>query len=140
MRHTILKSLYTMCIQICGVFQELKLMGGGKFFMALIDDISRKVWVCILKHKNEAFSKFKEWLTEQEDSRGKKFKHLRTVVREFQDYCKLKDRVRHKIIPANPQQWTSWEDEQDNIGEIKMHVVKWQASKGILGEVVNTAY
>lgn len=38
--------------------------------MTLIDDYSRKVWVIILKHKSEAFQKFKEWLTVQENKKG----------------------------------------------------------------------
>lgn len=46
--------------------------------MTLIDDYSRKVWIFILKHKNEAFEKFKEWVAEQETKKGKSVKHLRT--------------------------------------------------------------
>lgn len=34
--------------------------GGGRYFLTLIDDYTRKVWVYIMKHKNEVFLKFKE--------------------------------------------------------------------------------
>ena len=34
--------------------------GGARYFMTLIDDFTRKVWVYILKHKGEALLKFKE--------------------------------------------------------------------------------
>ncbi|XP_073273290.1 uncharacterized mitochondrial protein AtMg00300-like [Primulina huaijiensis] len=36
-------------------------LGGAKYFMSIIDDYSRKVWVYILKGKDEAFKSFKEW-------------------------------------------------------------------------------
>ena len=35
--------------------------GGGRYMLTFIDDYSRKVWVYILKHKNNVFGKFKEW-------------------------------------------------------------------------------
>jgi len=33
---------------------------GARYFLSIIDDFFRKVWIYILKHKNEAFEKFKE--------------------------------------------------------------------------------
>ena len=35
-------------------------LGGGRYFMSIIDDFSRKVWIYILKTKDEAFQKFKQ--------------------------------------------------------------------------------
>ena len=35
--------------------------GGNKFFLTFIDDFSRKVWVYLLKSKDQTFEKFKEW-------------------------------------------------------------------------------
>ena len=34
-------------------------LGGARYFVSFIDDFSRKVWVYVLKHKNEALEKFK---------------------------------------------------------------------------------
>nr|GEV99816.1 retrotransposon protein, putative, Ty1-copia subclass [Tanacetum cinerariifolium] len=34
---------------------------GCRYFSSIVDDYSRRVWVHFLRHKNEAFSKFKEW-------------------------------------------------------------------------------
>ena len=34
--------------------------GGVMYFMTLIDDFTRKVWLYILKHKGEALLKLKE--------------------------------------------------------------------------------
>lgn len=35
--------------------------GGGKYFLSIIDDFSRMVWIFLLKTKDKAFIKFKEW-------------------------------------------------------------------------------
>ncbi|XP_042036656.1 uncharacterized mitochondrial protein AtMg00300-like [Salvia splendens] len=34
-------------------------IGGGKYYLSIIDDYSRKLWVFILKEKSETFQKFK---------------------------------------------------------------------------------
>ncbi|KAA0059169.1 retrotransposon protein, putative, Ty1-copia subclass [Cucumis melo var. makuwa] len=36
-------------------------MGGSRYFISIIDDFSRKVWMYPLKQKDEAFGKFLEW-------------------------------------------------------------------------------
>lgn len=41
-------------------------MGGGRYFISIIDDFSRKLWIFILKEKTEMFTKFKEWCKEVE--------------------------------------------------------------------------
>ena len=33
--------------------------GGGKYFLSLVDDYPKKLWVYILKSKNGTFDKFK---------------------------------------------------------------------------------
>ena len=39
---------------------KVKTLGGGSYFLTMIDDYSRRVWIYILKNKSEAFQKFKE--------------------------------------------------------------------------------
>ncbi|GKB28461.1 retrotransposon protein, putative, ty1-copia subclass [Tanacetum coccineum] len=36
-------------------------MSGCRYFLSIVDDYSRRVWVHFLRQKNKAFSKFKEW-------------------------------------------------------------------------------
>ena len=48
----------------------------GRYFISIIDDFSRRVWVYILKSKDEAFLKFKEWKTLVENQTGKRIKRL----------------------------------------------------------------
>lgn len=52
--------------------------GGGMYFLSIIDDYSRRVWVYVLKTKDETFGKFKDWLTATENKTRNKLKHLRT--------------------------------------------------------------
>ncbi|GJV04765.1 retrotransposon protein, putative, ty1-copia subclass [Tanacetum coccineum] len=45
-------------------------MSGYRYFLSIVDDDSRRVWVHFLRHKNEAFSKFKEWKQLVENQTG----------------------------------------------------------------------
>ena len=46
--------------------------------MSIVDDFSRRIWVVLLKHKDEALEKFKDWAVLIENPTGKKLKRLRT--------------------------------------------------------------
>ena len=46
---------------------QVSSLGGVRYFMSFIDDFSRKVWIYVLKQKNEALKKFKEWITLMEN-------------------------------------------------------------------------
>ena len=84
--------------------------GGSRFFMSVIDDYSRRVWVYILKYKSEALDRFKQWHTLLENQTGRKLKKLRTdngleyFSSEFDDYCKSVGVARHHTIIGTPQQ------------------------------------
>ena len=62
--------------------------------LTFIDDYSRKVWVYILKHKDEVFAQFKQWKTMIEKQTGKQIKRLRTdnglefCGGAFNEFCK----------------------------------------------------
>ncbi|XP_073061923.1 uncharacterized mitochondrial protein AtMg00300-like [Primulina eburnea] len=51
---------------------------GGRYFMSIRYDYSRRLWVYVLKSKGEAYQKFKEWLKLMETKLNKKLKHLKT--------------------------------------------------------------
>lgn len=53
-------------------------LGGARYFMTLVDDYSRRLWVYILKTKDDAFGTFKNWKTLIETQTGKKIRRLRT--------------------------------------------------------------
>ena len=45
---------------VCGPI-DVETLGGNKYFVAFIDDASRKVWVYILKTKDQVFKHFKKF-------------------------------------------------------------------------------
>lgn len=84
--------------------------GGARYFLTLIDDYSRKVWVYFLKHKNDVFLTFKQWKTMIEKQTGKPVKRFRTdnglefCEGEFNEFCKNEGIVRHRTVRMTPQQ------------------------------------
>ena len=75
--------------------------GGVYYFMTIIDDCSRKVWVYCLKSKDQAFKVFKTWkaITEKQTNRkGKKLRidnELEYCSNQFDSYCNLEGITRH---------------------------------------------
>ncbi|KAH9648835.1 hypothetical protein KPL70_025759 [Citrus sinensis] len=85
-------------------------LGGARYFMSLIDDFSRMVWVYMLKTKDDAFEKFKIWKTLVETQTNRKVRRLRTdnglefCNKRFDDFCAENGVVRHKTMRHTPQQ------------------------------------
>ena len=54
------------------------LWGGALYFISFVDDHSRKLWVYLLKSKDEAFAAFKRYHAFVTTQTGRKLKCLRT--------------------------------------------------------------
>lgn len=52
--------------------------GGNKYFLLLVDDYSRAMWVYFLKTKDEAFDAFKKFRAQVERDPDKRVKNFRT--------------------------------------------------------------
>ena len=84
--------------------------GGSRYYMSIIDDFSRRVWVYILKHKSEAYDTFKVWKTAVENQTGKKVKRLRTdngleyCADIFNDFRRIEGIQRHHTVVHTPHQ------------------------------------
>ena len=84
--------------------------GENQYFLSIIDDYSRKVWVLLMKQKSEVFDKFKNWKIMIENQMGKKIKTLRTdnglefCNKQLNDLCTTWGIKRHKSVPYTPQQ------------------------------------
>ncbi|GJZ47598.1 retrotransposon protein, putative, ty1-copia subclass [Tanacetum coccineum] len=84
--------------------------GGKRYFLSIVDDYSRRVWVYILRFKHEAFGKFKEWKQLVENQTGRTVKKLRTdnglefCNREFEQLCIESGIARHLTVVRTPQQ------------------------------------
>lgn len=88
----------------------VKSLRRGKYYMSIIDDWSRKVWVYILKEKSDVFKTFKIWCREGESEKGVSPKVLRTdndfeyLSKEFDQFFQEKGIKCHRTVPANPLQ------------------------------------
>lgn len=84
--------------------------GDNRYFLSIVDDYSRKLWMLLLKTKNEAFDKFKAWKVMIENQTNRKIKRFRTnnglefCAKEFNNFCRNEGIARHKTIKDTPQQ------------------------------------
>ncbi|GJW24820.1 retrovirus-related pol polyprotein from transposon TNT 1-94, partial [Tanacetum coccineum] len=82
-------------------------MSGCRYFLSIVDDYSRRVWVHFLRHKNEAF---KEWKKLVENQTGRKLNKLRKdnglefYNQEINNLCKENGIARHLTVTGTPQQ------------------------------------
>ena len=69
--------------------------GGYEYFITFIDDYSRYGYIYLMRHKSEAFKKFKEFKAEVENHRGGSIKSLRSdrggeyLLGEFRQFLKV---------------------------------------------------
>ena len=76
--------------------------------MLLVDDFSRKTWVCFLSRKSDALSNFQVWLAQVENQSRAKVSFLRTdngrEFLPFDDFLASKGIQRQTTIPYTPSQ------------------------------------
>ena len=85
-----------------------KSLDGAEYFLTLIDDKSRYVWVYCLQLKNKVFEKFCEWKGMVKKATGKRLKAIHTDIgeeftsSEFEAHL-CAEGVRHELLtPKNP--------------------------------------
>ena len=71
------KPLELINIDLCGPIKN-KSPWGEKYFILFIDDFTRMCWIGLLKHKDEAFDKFKLFKALVENELDLKIKCLRS--------------------------------------------------------------
>ena len=84
--------------------------GGRRYFLLLVDDLSRYMWVVVLGSKGEAANAIKRAQASAEAECGRKLRVLRTdnggefTAAEFASYCADEGVQRHYSAPYSPQQ------------------------------------
>jgi transposase InsO family protein len=84
--------------------------GGRRYFLLLVDDLSRYMWVVVLSSKGEAADAIRRVQATSEAECGRKLRMLRTdngsefTVAEFASYCADEGVQRHYSVSYNPQQ------------------------------------
>ena len=72
-----------------------KSMGGAMYFISFVDDFSRKIWVQLLKSKDEALAALKRFHAFVTTQTGRKLKCLHTnnggdyTSAEFKTFCEI---------------------------------------------------
>ena len=83
---------------------------GARYFLTCVDDFSRKLWIHILKTKDEVYETFKNWKTMIENQTERKIKRFFTdnglefCSDFFSDYCRKMGIARHKSVARTPRQ------------------------------------
>ena len=93
---------------VCGPL-SLVARGGFQYFITFTDDFSRFGYVYLMRHKFEAFEKFKEFQNEVQNQLGKTIKALRSnrggqyLSQEFGDHLKQCGIISQLTPPGTPQ-------------------------------------
>ena len=92
---------------VCGPL-KVRSHGGALYFVTFIDDCSRKLWVYVLKTKDQVLDVFKQFQASVEGQTGKKLKCIRTdnggeYCGPFDDYCRVQGIRHQKTPPKTPQ-------------------------------------
>ncbi|WVZ83650.1 hypothetical protein U9M48_030778 [Paspalum notatum var. saurae] len=84
--------------------------GGRRYFLLLVDDVSRYMWIMLLTSKDEAAGAIKKFQAGVEVETGRKLRALRTdrggefTAVTFGEYCAEKGVHRQLTAPYSPQQ------------------------------------
>jgi transposase InsO family protein len=84
--------------------------GGRRYFLLLVDNLSRYMWVVVLGSKGEAADAIRRAQAAAEAECGRKLRVLHTdnggefTVAEFTSYCTDEGVQRHYSVSYNPQQ------------------------------------
>lgn len=83
---------------------------GNRYFLLLVDDYSRIMWIFMLNSKDEALEAFIKFRAQVEKNSEKKIQVLRTdrggefCSKKFSSYCEDSGISRHFTAPYSPQQ------------------------------------
>ncbi|KAH9768873.1 Integrase catalytic domain-containing protein [Citrus sinensis] len=121
-------------------------LGGNSYFLSIIDNFSRRVWVYVLKHKDQVFEKFREWKSLVKNQTGRKVeKHmtdnsLEFCNKKFDSYCGHEGIARHKTTRMTPQQNSLAERmNMTLIDKVRCMLVQAQFPKSLWAETLLTA-
>ncbi|KAH9779667.1 hypothetical protein KPL71_007786 [Citrus sinensis] len=122
-------------------------LGGARYFMSLIDDFSRMVWVYVLKNKDYAFEKFKIWKTLVETQTNRKVRRLRIdnglefCNKRFDVFCAENGVVRHKTVRHTPQQNGLAERmNRTLIDKVRYMLIQSRLPMSLWAKTISTAY
>jgi transposase InsO family protein len=118
---------------------------GNKYFLLLVDDLSRYMWVAMIPSKDRATVVIKGIQMRAKGESGLKLKALRTdcggefTMTEFADYCAAEGVHHQHTTPYNPQQNDVVERQNETVVVTDRSMLKAKGLPGwFWGEAVNT--
>ena len=131
-------------MDICGPISPSTL-GGSTYFLLIVDDFSRLMWVSILKSKSDALTEFKRFKALAEAEQDTHIKGLRSdrggefTSEAFADFCTSQGIKRQLTMPYLPQQNGVVERRNRTILSLVCSMLKEKSLPWELwGEAVNT--
>jgi transposase InsO family protein len=120
--------------------------GGNRYFLLLVDDCTRFMWLVLIRSKDETFEAFKKVKTAAEIEKNNKLKALRTdrgrefTSNEFKQYCELLGVKQYLTAPYSPQQNGVVERRNQTVVGMARSLLKSMEVPGkFWGEAVSTA-
>jgi hypothetical protein len=101
----LLKLVHSDICEINGMLTR----GGKRYFITFIDDYSHFTYVYLLRTKDEAFGKFKEFKKMVENQKERQIKVLRSdrggeyFSKEFSTFCEENEIIQQMTAPCTPQ-------------------------------------
>lgn len=139
------KNLELVHADLCGQITP-KSIGGASYFLLVVDDYSRYMWVEMLKTKDQALVNFRKIKQRAETETGDKLKALRTdrggefTSILFETFCS-QDGIKHyTTTPYSPQQNGVVERRNQTVVEMVRCLLKAMVVPTIFwGEAIRTA-
>ncbi|KAI3800975.1 hypothetical protein L1987_29075 [Smallanthus sonchifolius] len=103
------RPLELISMDLCGPITRTS-PAGNKYFMLLVDDCTRFMWIYVIKSKDQAFGVFKLFKAKVEKQYNHQIKALRSdrggefVSQEFNKFCDSEGINRLLTVPYSPQQ------------------------------------
>ena len=139
------KPLELVYIDICGPISPSTL-GGSRYFLLIVDDFSRLMWVSMLKSKSDALTEFKRFKALAEAEQDTHIKCLRSdrggefTSEAFADFYIAHGIKRQLTAPYSPQQNGIVERKNRTILSLVRSMLKEKSlPRELWGEAVNTA-
>ncbi|KAH9770027.1 Integrase catalytic domain-containing protein [Citrus sinensis] len=89
---------------------QIESLDGACYFLSMIDDFSRIIWMYPLRSKDKVVDRFKAWKTLIETQTNRKVRRIRTdnglefCNKQFDDLCEKNEILRHNTVRHTPQQ------------------------------------
>lgn len=104
-----------------------KSLNGILYFGTFVDDHSRKVWICLLKTKDQVLEAFKEFHAKVELETGKKLKSIQDnsggeYCGPFESYCKVHE-IRLEKTPSKTAQLNGIAERMNRTIKERVHCI-----------------